>query len=75
MIAEAIVPGALRGSADQVALLQDLVWEGVQVLEHASLVRFAAYSSEGGKFFKLTRLGQAALEKDAVDRILGGGSL
>jgi hypothetical protein len=76
MIADVFVPGAARSSeTDQYELLQDLVWEGVQVLEHASLVRFAVYSSEGGKFFKLTRLGQAALEKDAVDRVLGGGSL
>jgi hypothetical protein len=76
MIADVFVPGAARGSAtDQYELLQDLVWEGVQVLEHAALVRFAVWSSEGGKFFKLTRLGRAAPERDAVDRVLGGGSL
>ncbi len=75
MIAEVFVPNAERSSEDQLEALRDLMWEGVQVLEHASLVRFAVYSSEGGKFFKLTRLGRAALEKNAVDRVLSGGTL
>jgi hypothetical protein len=75
MIATAFVPGDSRGASDQIDLLHDIVWEGVQVLEHASLVRFAVWSSEGGKFFKLTRLGRAALEQGAVDRVLGGGTL
>ncbi len=70
MIAEALVPDANRGTSEQVDLLHDIVGEGVQVLEHASLVRFAVSSSEGGKFFKLTRLGQKALEQGAVDRVL-----
>jgi hypothetical protein len=76
MIAEVFVQNAGRSkSTDQFELLQDLVWEGVQALEHASLVRFAVWSSEGGKFFKLTRLGRSALEQNAVDRVLGGGRL
>lgn len=75
MIGDVFVPGDSRGSQDQIDRLRDLMWEGVQVLEHASLVRFAVYSSEGGKFFKLTRLGQAALAQNAVDKVLSTGSL
>jgi hypothetical protein len=75
MISEVFVPNAARVlPTDQFQALQDIIWEGVQVLEHASLVRFAVYSSEGGKFFKLTRLGRSTLDQDAVGRVLAGGS-
>jgi hypothetical protein len=74
MIAGVLVPGAERSTdTDAFEHLKDLTAEGVQVLEHASLVRFAVYSSEGGKFFKLTRLGRSALDNKTVGRILSGG--
>jgi hypothetical protein len=73
MIAGVLGPGADRSTdTDAFERLKDLTAEGVQVLEHASLVRFAVYSSEGGKFFKLTRFGRSALEGNTVDRILSG---
>lgn len=52
----------------------ELVCEGLQVLEHASLVHgpVAAMGTEG---YTATRLGRAALERGAVDRIIAGGSL
>ena len=52
----------------------ELVGEGIQVLEHASLVRGPVPVS-GGDGYALTRLGRAALERGAVDRIIAGGSL
>ena len=52
----------------------ELVGEGLQVLEHASLVRGPVTTNDGNGY-ALTRLGRAALERGAVDRILAGGSL
>jgi hypothetical protein len=52
----------------------ELVGEGLQVLEHASLVRgpVAAMGVDG---YTATRLGRAALARGAVERIIAGGSL
>ena len=61
----------------QLLVLSDLVAEGVQVLEHASLVRLKT-NYEGQYFnsgYVSTRLGHAALQQNAVDKILAGGSL
>jgi hypothetical protein len=55
--------------------LGQLVAEGLQLLEHASLVRAQWHTNAGTLDYAATRLGRAALEHDAVDRILGGGSL
>jgi hypothetical protein len=52
----------------------ELVGEGLQVLEHASLVR-GPVATMGGDGYAITRLGRAALEQGAVDRIIAGGSL
>jgi hypothetical protein len=53
--------------------LQELVGEGIQVLEQARLVRLRGVSY--GQSFRVayiaTRFGRAALEQDAVARILG----
>ena len=54
-----------------------VVAEGAQILEHAGLVRFEI-SSEGGVVHWVwtpTRYGVAALQQDAVLRILQGGQL
>ena len=53
----------------------ELVGEGLQVLEHASLVRGPVQSTGGPDGYAITRLGRAALERGAVDRIIAGGSL
>jgi hypothetical protein len=51
--------------------LQRLVAEGVQVLEHAGLVRTQMHTSQGGLDYVLTRRGRAALRDGTVERILG----
>jgi hypothetical protein len=55
--------------------LGNVIGEGLQVLEHSSLVRVQWHSNVGGLDYIATRLGRAAVERDAVDRILDGGSL
>jgi len=64
-------------AAEQDPRMRDLVGEGVQVLEQARLVRLEAW--QGGQFYHVgyvpTRLGRAAVEQNAVERILAGGSL
>jgi hypothetical protein len=63
--------------------LQDLFVlspEGLQVLEHACLVRShlgidAGTNSNYNIFWTATRLGQAALAQNGVQRVLAGGSL
>lgn len=69
-------------AANQSQRLADFVGEGVQVLEHAGLVRLRERtgapfgpSSSVTLFYVTTRLGRAALERNAVDHILGGGTL
>ena len=76
-IAAAVLPGSDARGVDA-ALREHLfriVAEGVQTLEHASLVRAQIHSSSGSLDYAATRLGRAALEQGAVDRILGGGTL
>jgi hypothetical protein len=51
----------------------ELVREGLQVLEHASLI-CGPISGSHHDYYTLTRLGRSALERGAVDRHLGGGS-
>lgn len=57
--------------------LQDLVAEGLQALEQASLVQSkASYDGVATNIgYTTTRLGRYALERNAVDRILAGGTL
>lgn len=53
-----------------------LIAEGLQELEHASLVRAQVHGSTGGKVdYAVTRAGRAALERGTVERIVSGGSL
>jgi hypothetical protein len=57
-----------------------LASEGLQVLDHACLVRShlgidAGTSSNYNIFWTATRLGQAALAQNAVQRIVAGGTL
>jgi hypothetical protein len=52
----------------------ELVREGLQVLEHASLI-CGPVSGSHYDYYTPTRLGRAALERGAVDHYLGGASL
>jgi hypothetical protein len=67
-------PGSSHFDEELFQRFTALVSEGLQVLEHASLVHgpVAAMGAEG---YAATRLGRAALECGAVDRIIAGGSL
>jgi hypothetical protein len=51
-----------------------LIAEGLQELEHRSLVRAQMHTSMGGLDFATTRHGRAALEHGEVDAILAGES-
>jgi hypothetical protein len=55
--------------------LTQVLAEGIQLLEHACLVRAETHANAGSLAYVATRLGRAALERDAVDRILAGGEL
>jgi hypothetical protein len=72
-----MMPAPLRDEAESDVRLLELVGEGVQVLEQARLVRLEAWAQ--AQFYHVgylpTRLGRAALEANAVDRIINGGSL
>ena len=61
----------------QLLVLADLVAEGVQMLEHTALV--CQKTNYDGQVFNAgyitTRLGRTALERNAVDRVLSGGTL
>ncbi len=75
-IVEAFAPEAFRtGNEDACQRLRVLVGEGLQVLEHASLVCFLFHSGSDGLYYVPTRLGRAAVEGNAIERILGGGTL
>jgi hypothetical protein len=63
------------------AALMAVVAEAIQVLEHACLVR-PVFHGQGGDHsvhyamaYTATRLGRSALEQNAVERVLAGGSL
>ena len=61
---------------DESQLLGSIVAEGVQVLEHACLVRWIFSGGDtSDMYWCKTRYGQEVLDQDAVERVLGGGSL
>ena len=74
-IGAAFVPGYQRADSGTLHQFTEVLGEGVQVLEHAGLVRFTFWGGADGPIHAVTRLGQAALDQNAVDRILAGGSL
>jgi hypothetical protein len=57
-------------------VLEDLVGEAVQLLEHACLIRPKAYYSGNisNYAYVATRRGRAAMERNAVESALGGSS-
>ena len=67
-------PGTSHRNEKLFQRFSELVGEGLQVLEHASLVR-GPVATSGGDGYTATRLGRAALAAGAVDRIIAGGSL
>lgn len=70
---ESSTPGTAK---HQYLVLADVVAEGVQLLEHASLIRLK--SNYDGQYFNsgyvATRLGQSALQSNTVDKVLAGGT-
>ncbi|HEX4308092.1 MAG TPA: hypothetical protein VHZ54_18795 [Solirubrobacterales bacterium] len=65
--------GSTRAVDDRTRLrLQRLIAEGVQALEHASLVRAQMHTAMGGFDYTPTRLGRTALAAGAVARVVEG---
>ncbi len=71
-IALAFAPGGTtRGADDQLRLrLYKVIAEGLQILEHACLIRAQMHTAMNGFDYAITRLGRAALERGEVDRVL-----
>jgi hypothetical protein len=67
-------PGTSHHDEQLFQRFSELVCEGLQVLEHASLVH-GPVAAMGVYGYTATRLGRAALERGAVDRVIAGGSL
>jgi hypothetical protein len=72
-ITDLLVPGGVRLEQGAYQGLNDLIGEGVQVLEHAGLVQSTVWGAKGGLYFVATRLGKAALERNTVDQAIGRG--
>src|SRR4051794_24970456 len=61
---------------DALHALATVVAEGVQVLEHANMVRFVFESGDiAHMYWTATRLGQVALDRDQVEQVLSTGAL
>jgi hypothetical protein len=70
------VTSVLGARDDESRLLASIVAEGVQVLEHACLVRWIFSGGDTAEMYWCkTRYGQEVLEQNAVERVLGGGTL
>lgn len=67
-IADELAPGGLPEPVRQD--LARLVAEGLQVLEHAGLVRPQMHTASGSIDFACTRKGRAALRDGSVERLL-----
>ena len=74
-IATAMAPdGSTRSVDDRTRLrLLRLVAEGMQALEHASLVRTQIHTAMGGFDYTPTRFGRTVLAAGAVAEVVGGG--
>jgi hypothetical protein len=73
MITDLLVPGGARLEQGAYQGLNELIGEGVQVLEHAGLVLPTIWGGKGGLYFVATRLGKTALERNTVDQAIGNG--
>jgi hypothetical protein len=72
MITDLLVPGGARLEQGAYQGLNELVGEGMQVLEHAGLVLSTVWGGNGGLYFVATRLGKTALERNTVDQAIAG---
>ena len=72
MITDLMVPGGARLEQGAYQGLNELIGEGMQVLEHAGLVLSTIWGGKGGLYFVATRLGKSALERNTVDQAIGG---
>jgi hypothetical protein len=72
-VAEMFEPEGAR-DADLYERLSEVVGEGLQVLEHESLIWARSVAEGLGVGYAPTRRGRAALEADAVERTLRGKS-
>jgi hypothetical protein len=72
MITDLLVPGGARLEQGAYQGLNELIGEGMQVLEHAGLVLPTVWGGKGGLYFVATRLGKTALERNTVDQAIGG---
>jgi hypothetical protein len=73
-LVDRFAPGTSHRDEKLLQRFRELVGEGLQVLEHASLVR-GPVATSGGDGYTATRLGRAAMERGAVDRVIAGGRL
>jgi hypothetical protein len=55
------------------AALDQILAEGLQLLELAVLVRLETHANVGGLCYVATRRGRAALAAGQVERVTGGG--
>jgi len=74
MITDLLVPGGARLEMGAYQGLNELIGEGMQVLEHAGLVLPTIWGGKGGLYFVATRVGKTALERNTVDQAIGNGS-
>jgi hypothetical protein len=74
MIADTFVDKAVMAGQATYDVLRGIVAEGIQALEHASLVRPHVWADRAG-FYAETRYGTSVREQNAVERVLGGGAL
>jgi hypothetical protein len=73
-IAEAMAPEGTARRIDETTRLrlERLVAEGMQALEHASLVRAQVHAGMSGFDYTPTRLGRTALAAGAIAEVVGG---
>jgi hypothetical protein len=70
-----VTSGLAARYGDESQRLAGIVAEGVQVLEHACLVRWIFSGGDTAEmYWCTTRYGQEVLEQNAVERVLGGGT-
>ena len=74
-IARTLAPGFERADQHTIDAFIGVIGEGVQVLEHANLVRFTFWAGSGsGPVYAVTRLGQRAIAENTVNQAVAGGS-
>jgi hypothetical protein len=69
-MAQRMVPGILRESQDQIWALEELIGEGVQLLEHARLAQCTVVGADRRLQWVLTRGGRTAASDGSVMEVL-----